>query len=294
MTDNRVILVPLDGSGVAEGILPYAEALSQDLGESLRLMYVAPQAPHPDQPSAPEAGQTVAATAAELRTRGTDVTTASAKGDPALQILAAAEESDVDMVLMATHGRGGLERWLIGSVADEVMRRCNRPILLMVPSDFLMPTEAFKYRRLMVPLDGSPLAEAALPLAVRLAQASGAAILLVQALTPVASSLAPGTYIPDLGRWEEEQTAAAQNYLEGVATRIPSTVERETLVLRGLSPANSLVRFAQSEGVDLVVMSTHGHGGLQRLAVGSKADLMVRSAVPTLLVRPLPSPATNH
>jgi nucleotide-binding universal stress UspA family protein len=194
------------------------------------------------------------------------------------------------MVVMATHGRGGLQRMIVGSVADKVMRMGTRPVLLVRPQE-RPALKPIALRQIMVALDGSPLAERALPLAVDISRATGATMLLVRVEPFVTAGSAPYETVPDFTRLEDEAAAAAEAYLRKVAADLPQGVHAETFVLRGFSAA-TLIEFAEKEGVDLVVVSTHGRGGLRRMAMGSTADRVVRSGTSTLLVRAAPTPAT--
>jgi nucleotide-binding universal stress UspA family protein len=227
--------------------------------------------------------QRLTTVAAGLNARGLDAETSVVMGDPADEILAAADAADVALVVMATHGRGGIQRLMVGSVADKVMRMATRPVLLVRPEE-TPAVEPIEIRQVMVPLDGSPLAEAALPLAVHIARATGAMLLLVRVEPFLTAGSAPYEAVPDFTQLEADVVAAAEAYLRKVAGDLPVGIHAETFVLRGFSAA-TLVEFAANEGVDLVVMTTHGRGGLRRLALGSTADRMVRSGMPTLLVR---------
>lgn len=292
------ILVPLDGSSAAEAALPYAEAVATAMGASLRLFgVVEPEdtgrpiwsvevGERADREQAQHAAllQTLTDVAAALRERGFVAEVTVARGDPADEIVAAADERMAAMVVMATHGRGGIDRLLVGSVADKVMRMCTRPVLLVRPPAAAERAPAPALRRLMVPLDGSPLAESALPLAAELAAAAGATLTLVR-VEPFTTVGATPTAAPiDVAGIEEARAAAAESYLGEVHQRLPAGLRVERRVLRGV-PSETLIRFAQQENVDLVVMSTHGRGGLRRLVLGSTADRLVRAGVPTLLVR---------
>lgn len=284
MTDDGIVLVPLDETPIAEGALPYASALAKALGAGIRLLLV--QHRHERGVGAPERGKSwnyLEAVAGRLGARGSLASTAIEQGEPVEGILSAAERPDVALVVMATHGRGGLERWIEGSVADAVMRTCAKPTLLIVPSDLADGPRDVNLQRIMVPLDGSPLAAAALPLAEEIARGCGATLTLVKALSRMG---APGTFVPNLEEWEADEIEAARAYLETVRSRLPASLPSEALVLVGLSPASLLSQFAEAQAVDLVIMSTHGYGGFRRLTLGSVADRLVRSGVPALLVRP--------
>ncbi len=294
----RTVLVPLDESPLAEAALPYAEALARPFRARLRLLGVVEQPESSVLGARPELRahlETIArqalttyleTTAQDLRGRGLEAAVHVRTGDPAPTIVAAAEEEPETIVVMATHGRGGIERWLIGSVADAVMRTATRPVLLVRPPEEGTERAAVALRRLMVPLDGSDLAQTALPLAGELARALGATLVLVRVEPWLASMVPAYGYLPDLDRLDAEVEAAAVASLQEARGRLPADLDVETVVLRG-SPAAALVDYARGEGrIDLVVMSTHGAGGLRRLLVGSVADRVVRAGVPTLLTRP--------
>ncbi len=149
------------------------------------------------------------------------------------------------------------------------------------------------YRRVLVPLDGSPLAEAALPHAVAVAGRFGAALTLMQVVTtlPMAAAVDAGAAAGAEAMMSvdalEASEEAAQEYL-GELSRRPEVegIQIRRKVVRG-RPAREIARAAQEEGVDLIVMSTHGRSGLGRLVFGSVADQVLReSGIPILLVRP--------
>jgi nucleotide-binding universal stress UspA family protein len=292
------ILVPLDGSQTAEAALPYAEAIAEVTGAALRLFAVAETegSAVADAPAVRQylgsAGHAALSayldtTAASLRGRGLTITAAVASGDPADEIVAAADEIPDVVIVMATQGRGGLDRLLIGSVADKVMRIATRPALLVRPPRAAPPKRDVALRRIMVPLDGSELAEAALAPATTLAKMTGATLTLVRVQPFLAATVAIYGYVPDLDRMDADAAAAAEDYLTGVKRSLRLGSPVETIVLRG-TPAPMLESFALGEEVDLVVMTTHGAGGLRRLVLGSTADRLVRAGAPTLLVPAVP------
>lgn len=302
------ILVPLDGSPLAEAALPYADAIARATGAPLRLLTVLdaeadtlagrPAAVRTHLEQATQAGteQYLELTATMLRAWGRTVTTVIRTGRPAAEILAAAAEDEVALIVMATHGRGGVQRLIIGSVADQVLRQGTRPTLLVGSAEPPGTPQPRELRRILLPLDGSALGAAALPLAIELAQAAGATLTLLRVepwhTTLVAPADLPGSAL-DLARLDTAAEEAAQAYLDSVCDRLPDTVHAETVVLRGPA-ATTLVDYVQRERVDLVVMSTHGRGGLRRLVMGSTADRLVRSHLPVLLVRPGPAQALEE
>ena len=298
----KEILVPLDGSAVSEAALPYAEQLARAMHVPVRLVTVVQTAVEgllmPRNAfeeliarRREDAEAYLPKTVADLQGRGVDVSGSVVVGDPVERILSAA--GDGTIIVMATHGRGGVERFLVGSVADKVMRMSGQPTLLVrspVEGAAAKPPEL---RRLMVPLDGSPLAEAAVAPAGELASALGASVTLVRVQQWMATYLAPADgYIPEMDEWEQEAAADAKDYLETVRRRLPVSVPSGTVVLRG--PATLLLeKYVNEHAPDLVVMTTHARGGLPRFVLGSTADRLIRDGVPTLLIHPVLEPSAN-
>jgi nucleotide-binding universal stress UspA family protein len=204
-----------------------------------------------------------------------------------------AGERSPQLLVLTTHGRTGFERAWLGSVADELTRISPVPLLLIRPQTALPAT---RFRRILVPLDGSPLAETVVEHAIRLAKLEPEAeIVLLEVLpddfTPVGlpeSLLGPSTASEEAARRRE---AAARAYLDGIAARVRSAGLGATARIQtGRGVAATILSTARSEHVDLVALSTHGRSGLLRMALGSVADKVVRaSQTPVLLYRPLAS-----
>jgi nucleotide-binding universal stress UspA family protein len=297
MQDRRrtTLLVPLDGSELAEAALPYAESLARSLGLGLRLVSVVDTGPdtmlvyaeskrdslvHAEQDTRKRYLETVRR---PLDEREMSTSVIVLDGDPVERILAAADETDVELLVIGTHGRGGIERLYLGSVADKVMRLATCPTV-MIPVQESVAAAPVNLRRIVVPLDGSSLAEAALPWAQRLAVANKGTLVLVR-IQPIRPSLTmAGPYMPELAEIQTELERLAEGYLQTMEQQLEADVPVETVVLRG-APAPELVHYLQTSPSDLVVMTTHGRGGLKRLLLGSTADRLVRSGFPVLLIR---------
>lgn len=267
------ILVPLDGSPAAATALAYAELIPS---RRVRLLRVEPDDRGPMLADTEELAawraERVAAVRAELlpigqplARQGREIETICAFGDPARQIAVAA--GDADLIVMVSRGRGAGGRALLGGVTDRVVR--TTPVTTLVVRAGNRPAAGPPVARLVVPLDGSPLADRALPEAVRLADDLGLPVHLLR--------------VAD--RDTAAATAEAARYLANQARRLrDQDVMATTEVLAG-NTASALLA-AISPG-DLVVMTSRGRGGLRRLVLGSIADQLVRRApAPLLLVRP--------
>jgi nucleotide-binding universal stress UspA family protein len=201
-------------------------------------------------------------------------------GRPSDVIVETSREQRVGLIVLATSGRRGLTRWWEGSVADEVVRWADVPVLLVRASDTAWSMN--RSPRLMVALDGSSFAEAVLEPAVELANALAAEVLLARVVAAPA-------LLEEAGEPAclQEELARAQAYLDGIGGKLPVAGTVTTHVRAGKPPVAGLERLARDEGADLVALATHGRGGLARLALGSTTTAMLQqSPVPLLVVRP--------
>jgi nucleotide-binding universal stress UspA family protein len=300
------ILVPLDGSALAEGVLPYAVALARLSASTLVLLQVIPsrialpsigwraferrdiQQAWAEAVTAARAS--LEQTADRLRADGLTVQTVVCIGDPASEILTSVTRTPgIRFIAMSTHGRTGLQRAVFGSVAEAVLHTAPVPVLLVrTHVDARPAAQTIAYTTILVPLDVDAFAEPALEQACHLAAASGATLVLLTAV-PDRDDLARAT--------EGMVSFAALGELQAVADRMmvelaaqaqrleASGLHVRTMLARGW-PAEAILRAAAQEHADLIVMATHGRGGLQRLRLGSVALQVVQAAVvPVLLVR---------
>ncbi|HEY3081218.1 MAG TPA: universal stress protein [Chloroflexota bacterium] len=282
----RAILVPLDGTAQSQRVLPCAEALARGTDGWLLLMEAAEGYAFYEE-DARLARRTALAAAeqylAELerseRGRGVAAARVLLEGPPVPAILAAAESSDADLIVMATHARSGLDRLVAGSVAEEVLRRSSVPLLL-VPPGAGEPPPSEGTLRVLVPLDGSRLAEAALEAAAALAPPSRLELLLLRVAEP-----------PDRvqsRRQPASQTIAAHMHAADRLRPLRAAGAVVTAEVRsGRDPAETIAAVARERSCHLIAMATHGRSGLARLLLGSvAAATLARASVPVLLVRP--------
>lgn len=274
----RAMIVPLDGSPLAAQALKYAEVLGHR-GEG-RVVVVS---------AAPNKGDVPADLAAiveQLQAAGVSASARSAVGKPAPAILEAAASEQADLIIMSTHGRSGIGRWVYGSVAERVLHDARVPVLMVSPGCTRDWSEAREGRRVLVPLDGSEFAEAALEPAKKLANALDAEIVLAEIVDPLSYEYAATS--PSLLAFDPtEEIGAAERYLNGVAQRLAGDGFRATSRTRLSFAPDAIAAMAWNEGADAIVQATHGRGGLARLVLGSAAlATLQRSSIPVMLIRP--------
>jgi nucleotide-binding universal stress UspA family protein len=186
---------------------------------------------------------------------------------------------------MSTHGRSGIGRWTVGSVADKVVRTGDTPILL-VRSQRKAPSA--EVRGIVLPLDGSELSAGAIPHAVAMAKALGIGIHVVHARSPLSTYYQASRYTPDvlLDQLEKAEETAA-GYVQQVVQRLAAEgVNNAAGAHVTDDPGSAILAAAGQAGDQLVVMTTHGRSGVQRLVLGSVTDRVVRhSHGPVLVVR---------
>ena len=298
---NR-ILVPLDGSPNSEQILTPAASLAHTTGSSIVLAQVVPigssvrrMAAHPFRRSTTqgrlsqqnEISDYLSGLAEGLRAGGIEVTIDTAHGEIAEEIVALGTRHRASLIAMCTHGRTGLRRLALGSVAEQVLRRSALPLLLYRPTDDARQRE-ISWSKLVVPLDGSPLSELALQQASAIATAGNLDVELIHVLSNTSGPDSGPPPDDTVGEAPDSQTM--ETYLRDRADAFSQQgVHVSYRILNG-DPRFQMVEAAQRGSDNLVVMSTHGRTGLGRMMHGSVADHLVRnSSAPVLLVRGRPS-----
>lgn len=301
------IMVPLDGSKLAEEALPAAIAFVQRAGTSGKLLllrvssvdhliysrggpFEVPGAVHE------EIDAYLAQREQEVRAAGVPVETIHAQGDPATAIVDMAHDHYADLIIMATHAREGMSRLTHGSVADRVLQGATVPVLLLKHGEepaSLFPQEAHPH--LLAPLDGSELAESVLLRVTSLAKQLGASVTLLRSLDlPDLTAGAPGRAAAsnDMVRAivPTERQAATQ-YLEQVQQRLQAqgipTARAVTEGGAALDIAAHARELKQAGQAVLVVMATHGRTGIGRWLYGSVAGAVLHLAdAPLLVIRP--------
>jgi nucleotide-binding universal stress UspA family protein len=294
----RTILVPLDGSPFAEQALPWALSIARRAGARLELarshvLYAlkdshaawCPYDPAEEAECKRQERLYLDATAKWLAAVSpVPITCALVRGLEADGILERIRAGQADLVVMTTHARGPLNRLLLGSVADEVVRRSAAPVLLVRPREppaGLIPEPLVE--DVLVPLDGSALAEQALGPALDLARLMEAHCTLLRVVE--SDNAVPAPTPADATMPERAEVTEAQDYLQHVARRLGDEVPSvQTRVAVARHAAEAILE--QARRSDLIALATHGRGGVRRLLLGSVADAVVRGGPTPVLVCP--------
>lgn len=293
----NVILVPTDGSGFDRDAIRVATRLSDVAGSQLKLVRVwsAPMVfTGPDTLDFPreaverereyEASRLNALRNEVAEETRAQVTASLEEGPIADALTRYAREQNVDLIVISSHGRGGVARAALGSVTDSLIRNTNIPVLVVKPSGhYLDQRESPLFHRILVPLDGSTTAEEILPHVTGISRKYSASVILQHVLIPATYSqkrIQDGQ-LP----WWENDMEVAQTYLGEQAEilrkqGVPTTIE----ISIGESAADGITRAAGRLRADLIAIGTRGRGGLARVLRGSVADRVVRCSRTSLLV----------
>ena len=305
------MLVPLDGSDLAEVVFTYAKELAGRLDIEVIALYVGTTALREFAPMhhayIERAAEIIKRQAQEVQEK-TGIKPGSkpvesrgeiAEGYHAEEILRYADENNVDLLLMATHGRSGRKRWVLGNVADKVLRASKIPVLLVragVPDE----TAYDKWPKitLLVSLDGSEMAESVLPHVKALAKQRSTEPINVTLLRVCEPPNTPSYYSPEIaevplnwGEYMEKEVALCKQMSREYLARIEKqfkdigvSVQSEVLVGKAI---DKIVDYAQNNPFNLIVMATHGRSGLSRWVYGSVTENILQGvSSPVLLVRP--------
>ncbi len=280
------ILFPTDGSEAASTVFDHVLDVAEAHDATLHVLTVADTA-H-DSVTRIEGrvidvlereGERVVDEAAERAgSRRVSVVTDVLQGGVPETITAYAAERDTDLVAMSTQGRTGLDRLLLGSTAERVLRQTTVPVLTLRPDDPV----GYPYRNVLVPTDGSACATAALDQAIAVATVTGATlhVLSVVDATSLGTDVYSGAQVEALE--ENAQTVVTEARTAAEDAPLESVVEA---VEFGSSVTREIRSYADEHGIDLVVMGTHGRTGVERHLLGSVAEKTVRSTpVPVLTV----------
>lgn len=295
------ILVPLDGSAFGESALPAATAIARRSGARLHVVHVRgvttvmsglPGLATGWGPEAESAARSYLDGVADRTADdlGESVSFALLDGTVPEGLRDYARAHGISLIVMSTHGRRGLSRAWLGSVAAGVIREAPAPVLLVRPrKGSARPGPLLRISQVLVPLDGSLLAEAIVAPAAELCKLVGATMTLAHVIEPV-FRVGEAILVPAVDQDAQvhaRMESEAREYLARVASRIRAPgLEVNERTLSG-EAVRSLLDLAREVGADLIALATHGRTGWQRLAFGSVADKIVRTSdIPMLVLRP--------
>jgi nucleotide-binding universal stress UspA family protein len=301
----KKLLVPLDRSPLAEQAIGQAAAIARASGAGLDLVLVHQPFPFDGFSDAPWSAQAWHEERRYLELVADEVSSGSSvsathailRGEAVDMICRHAWDIDADLIVMTSHGRTGLSRAWLGSVADGVLRYSTTPVLMLRPIDGKTRRDAAHhlFKRVLVPVDGSPLSAEVLAAATSLAKCSDARMSLLRVVQPVPMIIpdvaVPYAYTPPMPDDPATKRLAdeASHQLAEVARQLheESGVEIEARVVVEERVASAILDFVRAHDIDVVAMSTHGRGA-SRFLLGSVADKVLRgSGVSMLLYRPL-------
>ncbi|HEY0971965.1 MAG TPA: universal stress protein [Gemmatimonadales bacterium] len=301
------LVVPLDGSPVAEQALPVAASIARRHGASLHLVYAHTTLVQPlqvqgapvydrrfDEDRKRELDGYLARTAARLGGDDLRVSHAVVEGSSAAAGIAEeAGRRGAELIVITTHGRGGFSRVWMGSVATELLRSSPVPVLVARDAEDAAQAPSFPEggpSHLLVPLDGSDVSAAALDAALEMGRPSGARYTVLRVVR-TADTLLPYDqtfWTPAEQEFLDGQQELAREYVTGMVERLRGEgLEAEGVVTLEPDAARAIIRTAEERGADLVAMSTHARAGVARIFLGSVTDKVIRGAgCPVLVVRP--------
>jgi len=296
MAVYKKMLVPLDGSRMGEVVFPFVKELAHRLGLETTCLHICESEESQFAPMHAAYTKWVADTlnrqaadAGRPIKIGGEVTYGQAEEG----ILKYAAEHGSDFILMSTHGRSGFNRWVLGSVALKVLRHTNVPVWL-IRSGAPVSCEWPK-AEVIVPLDGSPAAEAVLPYVSNLVKQWGAEDIDVLLANVCKAPVMPSDFSDEMRQvWEDKRRQEAaitleegQQYLDSVQEKLAAEgIKAKTQVLMG-KVAEEIINLSSASPYSFIAMSTHGRSGLGRWVYGSIAErVMVGASCPVLMVRP--------
>jgi nucleotide-binding universal stress UspA family protein len=284
------VVVPLDGSKLAEQILPYARSFAEAYVIAVELLHIRdPEIRPPFWPPLP-GREYLKETAPRFFPTSAPIDYLEEDGKPASVIVDRAKRDPACLIAMATHGLSGTRRWLLGSVASKVVQTAVNPLLLIRPVEADKPESKIRLKTVFVPLDGSPLAETILPHVVALAKKMQLDVHVVRVCRlPLESYVVgDGTYVDEVDEHKAAMQKEIETYLEGTKEKLRAEgVNRVVSTMLEGDPAGEIIDLAKKTPDNLVAMSTHGRSGVGRWVLGSVTEKVVQnSRDPVLVVRP--------
>jgi nucleotide-binding universal stress UspA family protein len=277
------VLVPVDGSGESKHVLPYVSYLAGKFNFTVSILGVGIGSKRRRVNRLLD--EYVHETVRDLRAGNLHAEPVMLYGRAAEEILSYNKSNDFNLIMMVTHGRGGITRWWMGSVAEQVVSQSPGSILLIRSknADLQEVPAEVNFVDILVPLDGSEIGETALPEVEELAIKTGATANLLHVIPAQGAIMTKNT---DADKLAEAAIKAGEEYLSNIAERLEKRNIKTVSKIGHGDPANVIVDYAGENNVSLIAMSTHGRSGIARWVLGSVADKVLHeSEKPMWLVR---------
>jgi len=300
------VLVPLDGSVLAECALPHAIALAKAFDAQITLLNVLEQPTESfGRPKADpldwylqktEANKYLEAVRKRLEKSHISVKTILLEGRAIEQIIEMAHANDVDLLVLSSHGKHGANGWSVSGIVQQVLHRVRiSTLIIRAYHSNVVPLGDLFYRRLLVPLDGSRRAGSALPLATALIQAHHAELMLVHVVSkPEMARYMPLTQEDAelMNRFVERNQEEGNKYLDQLREHLPANVQTRLLVSDNI--AATIQNFSEQEQIDLLILSAHGYSGEAKWPYGSVTNRFITDGtMPLLIVQDLPQEGSD-
>ena len=279
------ILVPLDGSELAEQAVPYVEGLASKFNSEVIVI----TACLPGDPLERALTEYIERRVEKIQSLGMKARSLCIHGEPAASIIDFAGKNDVSLIAISTHGRTGVSQWLLGSIASKVVQRSHIPVFLIRSSQPAKTPADKELQKILLTLDGSQFSEAIIPYVEKLAEAMGSEVTLLRVVEP--SKLPQLAAYADRERYEKDfidkLKKDAKSYLDKKKTALAGKgIKVNSALLEGKAD-ETILQYAEDKSVNLIALTTHGFSGVNKWAYGSVASRIIEgSSQPTLLVRP--------
>lgn len=279
------ILVPLDGSELAEQAIPYVEWLAGKFNSEV-IVITACFAGDPLERALTEY---VERRVEKIQSLGIKARSVCIQGEPAASIIDFARKNDSSLIAISTHGRTGVSQWLLGSIANKVVQRSHIPVFLVRSSQPAKTPADKELRKILLTLDGSQFSEAIIPYVEKLAEVTGSEVVLLRVVEP--AKLPQLAAYADREKYEKDfidkLKKEAKRYLDQKKTALAGKgIKVNSALLEGKAD-ETILQYAEDKSVNLIALTTHGFSGVSKWAYGSVASRIIEaSSKPTLLVRP--------
>jgi len=279
------ILVPLDGSELAEQAISYVEQIAQKLKSEVIFITVC----LPGDPMERALTEYIERRAEKFQSLGMETRSLCIEGEPAASIIDFSGKNDVGLIVISTHGRTGVSHWPLGSIANKVVQMSHIPVFL-VRSNHRGKTPAdMELQKILVPLDGSKFSEEILPFVENLAKAMGSQVTVLRAIETV--KLPQLAAYMDREKSEKDFMAKMEREAERYLDRKKDVLKIKELKVKSVlvqgKPVETILQYVEDKSINLIALSTHGFSGITKWAYGSVAARIIESSTrPVLLVRP--------